>query len=222
MTDNLHVIPYAYLIPLPMETFSRSIRLDPGVISIGRSRSNTIYLAHGSASRNHARISIIDGQYVLSDLKSRNGTYVNKKRIKNIPLRHNDQIVFGNRSFVFSLKAPTHDDSDSVYTSSEDTVLFQEDDTQLPDMVERKAEKAAQTFLDPNKDRKEISAEQALDAHSRLLILYRLSDKLKYEKNVDKILRMGTDLIFGALSSAERGVVMLRSSSKEPLEARIV
>ena len=165
---------------------------------------------------------MIDGQYVLSDLKSRNGTYVNKKRIKNIPLRHKDQIVFGNRSFVFSLKAPTHDDSDSVYTSSEDTVLFQEDDTQLPDMVERKAEKAAQTFLDPNKDRKEISAEQALDAHSRLLILYRLSDKLKYEKNVDKILRMGTDLIFGALSSAERGVVMLRSSSKEPLEARIV
>jgi len=222
MTDNLHDTPYAYLTPVPMETCSKSIRLDPGVITIGRARSNTIYLAHGSASRKHARISLIDGQHILSDLKSRNGTYVNKKRIKNIPLGHNDQIVFGDRSFVFSVKDPEHDDSDSIYTSSEDTVLFQEDDTQLPDMVERKAENAAQTFLDPNKNRKEISAEQALDAHSRLLILYQLSDKLKYVKNVDKILSMGTDLIFGALSSAERGVVMLRSSSKEPLEARIV
>ncbi len=222
MTDNLHDTPYAYLAPVPMETCSKSIRLDPGVITIGRAQSNTICLVYGSASRNHARISLIDGQYVLSDLKSRNGTYVNKKRIKNISLKHNDQVVFGDRSFVFSLKDPEHDDSDSVCTSSEDTVFFQEDDDQLSDMVERKAENAAQTFLNPNKDRKEISAEQALDAHSRLLILYQLSDKLKYVKNVDKILSMGTDLIFGALPSAERGVVMLRSSSKAPLKARII
>ena len=222
MTDNLHVTPYAYLISLPMETFSRSIRLDPGVITIGRSRSNTIYLAHGSASRNHARISLIDGQYVLSDLKSRNGTYVNKKRIKNITLKHNDQIVLGNRSFVFSLKDPEADDSDLIYTSSEDTVFFQEDDIHLPDLVAHKAETAVQTFLDPNKDRKEISTEQALEAHSRLLLLYQLGDNLRYVKNVDEILSMGTDLIFGALPSAERGVAMLRSSSKDPLEARIV
>jgi signal transduction histidine kinase len=222
MSDNLRAIPYAYLIPLPMETFSKSIRLDPGVITIGRSRSNTIYLAHGSASRNHARISLIDGQYVLSDLKSRNGTYVNKKRIKNISLKHNDRIVLGDRSFVFSLKDPEHDDSDLVYTSSENAVRFQEDDIHLPDMVASKAETAAQTFLDPNKDGKEISAEQALDAHSRLLLLYQLSDKLRYAKNADEILSMGTDLIFGALPSAERGVAMLRSSSKDPLKAHIV
>jgi signal transduction histidine kinase len=222
MTDNLHVTPYAYLISLPMETFSRSIRLDPGIITIGRSRSNTIYLAHGSASRNHARISLIDGQYVLSDLKSRNGTYVNKKRIKNISLKHNDHIVLGNRSFVFSLKDPEDDDSDLVYTSNEDTVYFHEDDVQLSDMVERNADNAVQTFLDLNKDRKEISAEKAVEAHSRLLLLYQLGDKLRYVKNVDEILSMGTDLIFGALPSAERGVAMLRSSSKDPLEAHIV
>ncbi len=222
MTDNLHVIPSAYLISLPMETFSRSIRLDPGVITIGRNRSNTIYLAHGSVSRNHARISLIDGQYVLSDLKSHNGTYLNKKRIKNIPLKHNDQIVFGDRSFVFSLKDPEHEDSDLVYTSSEDTVYFQEDDIDLPDMIARKAETAVRTFLDLNKDKKEISAEKAVEAHSRLLLLYQLSDKLRYVKNVDEILSMGTDLIFGALPSAERGVAMLRSSSKDPLEAHIV
>ncbi|MBW2249446.1 MAG: GAF domain-containing protein [Deltaproteobacteria bacterium] len=165
---------------------------------------------------------MIDGQYVLSDLKSRNGTYVNKKRIKNITLKHNDQIVLGNRSFVFSLKDPEADDSDLIYTSSEDTVFFQEDDIHLPDLVAHKAETAVQTFLDPNKDRKEISTEQALEAHSRLLLLYQLGDKLKYVKNVDEILSMGTDLIFGALPSAERGVAMLRSSSKDPLEARIV
>ncbi len=222
MTDNRHVIPYAYLISLPMETFSKSIRLDPGVITIGRSRSNTICLAQGSVSRRHARISLIDGEYVLSDLKSHNGTYVNKKRIKNISLKHNDRIVLGDRSFVFSLKDPEDDDSNLDYTSSEDTVSLQEDDVQLPDMIAHKAEIAAQTFLDPNKDGKEISAEQALDTRSRLLLLYRLSDKLRYVKNVDEILEMGTDLIFGALPSAERVVIMLRSSLKDPLEARIV
>jgi len=220
MPDNL--LPYAYLISLPMETFSRSIRLDAGVITIGRSRSNTIYIEHGSVSRNHASISLIDGQYVLSDLQSHNGTYLNKKRIKIIPLKHNDQIVFGDRSCVFSLKDPELEDSDLVYTSGEDTVDFQEDDNQLPDMIARKAETAAQTFLDLNKDKKEISAEKAVEAHSRLLLLYRLSDKLRNVKNADEILSMGTDLIFGALPSAERVVAMLRSSSKDPLKAHIV
>ncbi|MDX2440226.1 MAG: ATP-binding protein [Desulfobacterales bacterium] len=222
MTDNLHAIPYAYLIPLPMETFSRSIRLDPGVITIGRSRSNTIYIAHGSVSRNHASISLIDGKYILSDLQSHNGTYVNKKRIKLIPLKHNDQIVFGDRSFVFSLKDPELEDSSLVYTSFDDTVDFQEDDKQLSDMIAHKAETAAQTFLDPTKDKKEISAEKAVEAHSRLLLLYQLSDKLRNVKNADEILSMGTDLIFSALPSAERAVAMLRSNPKDPLEAHIV
>ncbi len=222
MTDNLHAIPYAYLIPLPMETFSRSIRLDPGVITIGRSRSNTIYIAHGSVSRNHASISLIDGQYILSDLQSHNGTYVNKKRIKLIPLKHNDQIVFGDRSFVFSLKDPELEDSSLVYTSVDDTVDFQDDDKQLPDMIAHKAETAVQTFLESTKDKKEISAEKAVEAHSRLLLLYQLSDKLRNVKNADEILSMGTDLIFSALPSAERAVAMLRSSSKDPLEANIV
>jgi len=222
MTDNLHAITYAYLIPLPMETFSRSIRLDPGVITIGRSRSNTIYIAHGSVSRNHASISLVDGQYVLADLQSHNGTYLNKKRIRIIPLKHNDQIVFGDRSFVFSLKDPELEDSSLVYTSSEDTVSFQEDDEQLPDMIVRKAETAAQTFLDLTKDKKEISAEKAVEAHSRLLLLYQLSDKLRNVKNADEILSMGTDLIFSAVPSAERAVAMLRSSPKDPLEAHIV
>ena len=222
MTDYHQAIPYAYLIPLPAETFSRSIRLDPGVSTIGRSQSNTIYLSHGSASRNHARISLIDGQYVLSDLKSRNGTYVNKKRIKNISLKHNDQIVLGDRSFLFSLKDSEHDEPDSIYISSEDTVSLQKDNIQLPDMIARKAENAAQTFLDPNKGRKKISAKKTVEAHRRLLLLYQLSDKLRYIKKADEILSMGIDLIFDAFPSAERGVAMLRSSSKDPLEAHIV
>lgn len=221
MTDNLHVNPYAYLVPLPVETISRPIRLDPGVITIGRSRSNTIYLAHGSVSRQHARISLIDGQYVLSDLKSHNGTYLNKKRIKNVSLKHNDQIMFGDQAFMFSLKDPAHDDPDLSYTSSEDTVSLQEDDVQLPDMIAHKAETAAQTFLNPKED-DEVSTEQALSARSRLLLLYRLNDKLRYAKNVDEILSMGTDFIFGALPSAERVVTMLRSTPKDPLAARVV
>ena len=74
---------------------------------------------------------MIDGQYVLSDLKSRNGTYVNKKRIKNISLKHNDQIVLGDRSFLFSLKDPEHDESDLIYISSEDTVSIQKDNIRV-------------------------------------------------------------------------------------------
>ena len=69
-------------------------------------------------------------------------------------------------------------------------------------------------FLIQIKAEKEISAKKTAEAHNRLVLLYQLSDKLRYVKKADEILSMGIDLIFGAFPSAERGVAMLRSSAK--------
>jgi hypothetical protein len=50
-------------------------------MSIGREASNDIVVQDAELSRNHARISRRGGAYVLEDLGSTNGTFVNRQRL---------------------------------------------------------------------------------------------------------------------------------------------
>lgn len=71
--------------------------------TIGRTEENYILLSDPSISRNHAKIVNQNLNYILCDLNSSNGTYVNRKRIKTeTRLSSGDLIRFGNVSFVFA------------------------------------------------------------------------------------------------------------------------
>ena len=54
-------------------------------------------------SRSHAELGLSDGQWSLVDLKSRNGTFVNQRRIVRCPLRDGDQIQIGDANLSFAL-----------------------------------------------------------------------------------------------------------------------
>ena len=68
-------------------------------LSIGRSPDNDIRLAQANGvSRNHAIVFVLDGEIVIEDLGSRNGTYVNKKLIRGnrqTTLKFGDVITIG-------------------------------------------------------------------------------------------------------------------------------
>ena len=51
--------------------------------TLGRAPTNTIAIADGSVSSNHARILRTPEGFVLEDLQSRNGTYVNGEQVKD-------------------------------------------------------------------------------------------------------------------------------------------
>jgi pSer/pThr/pTyr-binding forkhead associated (FHA) protein len=62
--------------------------------SIGRGDENDIVLAGGQVSRRHARIASDGGQYILHDLGSKNGTFLNGERVTAPrPLQHGDVIA---------------------------------------------------------------------------------------------------------------------------------
>jgi hypothetical protein len=63
--------------PKPGEAFD----LFQEVMSIGRESDNDIIIKDSEISRNHARISRNGGVYVLEDLGSTNGTFVNQQRL---------------------------------------------------------------------------------------------------------------------------------------------
>jgi two-component system NtrC family sensor kinase len=65
--------------------------------SIGRSHSNDLTLADRLVSSHHARIQVEGGYFVLTDLNSKNHTYVNGTAISGaVILRDQDQVGIGN------------------------------------------------------------------------------------------------------------------------------
>jgi hypothetical protein len=72
--------------------------------TIGRSESNTIALPDASVSSSHARVVRTDSGFVLEDLASRNGTFVNGDRIsEKRPLLDGDLIRFGKVIMLFNV-----------------------------------------------------------------------------------------------------------------------
>lgn len=75
-------------------------------ISIGRSNDNSVTLEDDSISAHHAMISLEQDEkgrivYVLEDLGSRSGIYINKSRVERTPLKHKDVIRIGRQQFTF-------------------------------------------------------------------------------------------------------------------------
>jgi len=75
---------------------------------IGRQPDNHLVLRDNRASRTHARIVLDNGHYVLEDLDSRHGTWVNGQRTKRHILRNSDRIDLGvpeSYQLTFALEA---------------------------------------------------------------------------------------------------------------------
>lgn len=70
-------------------------------VTIGRLDTNEIPIPDPGLSRHHAEISPENGQYILTDLGSTNGTFVNGKRVAEKTLKDGDKIGIGKVSLVF-------------------------------------------------------------------------------------------------------------------------
>ncbi len=67
-----------------------------GIISLGRKEDNTIVLSDQYISGNHAKIFIKNRDYILEDLDSTNGTFLNGNRIYGrVKLEEEDEITMG-------------------------------------------------------------------------------------------------------------------------------
>ena len=70
-------------------------------ITIGRQEDNTIVLDNPRVSSYHARIDKTGSDYVLTDLQSTNGTFVNNENVVSRKLLHGDRIRVGEHVLLF-------------------------------------------------------------------------------------------------------------------------
>jgi len=75
--------------------------LEEGVTSIGRNPASGIFLDDVTVSRSHAQITNADGVFVVSDVGSLNGTYLNRERIDTATLHSGDELQIGKFRLVF-------------------------------------------------------------------------------------------------------------------------
>lgn len=69
---------------------------DTSEISVGRVQGNDLMLPKGNVSKRHARLVYRDGRFIVTDLNSTNGTYVNRRRITQATIvREGDRIYIG-------------------------------------------------------------------------------------------------------------------------------
>ncbi|MEZ4744121.1 MAG: HD domain-containing protein [Bdellovibrionota bacterium] len=74
--------------------------------TIGRDKSNSIVIEDIESSRFHMRIKKRGRLYILEDLESKNGTYINGDKVLNSILKNGDKILIGDTELLFVASAP--------------------------------------------------------------------------------------------------------------------
>ncbi|HST89304.1 MAG TPA: FHA domain-containing protein, partial [Ktedonobacterales bacterium] len=79
--------------------------LHQDVTTLGRGAGNDVMIPDGTISRAHARLFFAKRQWLIEDLGSSNGTFVNGQRVagRPVPLKHGDELRLGDDFLLFEL-----------------------------------------------------------------------------------------------------------------------
>jgi pSer/pThr/pTyr-binding forkhead associated (FHA) protein len=106
-----HIPENAFLIIEGVKVFA----LAKAVVNIGRRMDNQLVIDDPRVSRNHAQLRAINGRFVLFDLNSTGGTFVNGQRTNQTILYPGDVISLAGVALIFGQDNPPH------HTDTKDT-----------------------------------------------------------------------------------------------------
>ena len=85
---------------------TRVFPLNQAVVNIGRRIENTLVMDDPRVSRTHAQLRAINGRYIIFDLNSTGGTFVNGERVKQSILYPGDVISLAGADLIYGQKNP--------------------------------------------------------------------------------------------------------------------
>jgi adenylate cyclase len=176
--------------------------------TIGRHPDNTVQVLDRIVSKEHCRITRgPHGGYVLRDVGSLNGSYVNGERVTEHKLETGDEITLGNTTLRF------HDDAEEQKPVRNVTMFSDAVQSQVRSRVD-----ASTRFLPAA----QITNIDSLRAdYEKLRIAHELSQKLSFDTDLDEILKRIVEETF-QLIKADRAVILLIDPDTEQLTPRYV
>jgi signal transduction histidine kinase len=172
----------------------RRFELPDAPVLIGRD-SRQLPITDNTVSRQHAELLPDDGNWILKDMGSSNGSYVNGIRVNNrLPLKLGDQIRVGRTLMVFGAQPGV------TRTSGGNVALAG---------VEAGMDSSIMHTITSADDSMVLAVpEPAAVAMSNLKILYQLGAVLGSRFGVDQVMEVVMDLVFEHVK-ADRGIVFL-------------
>ncbi len=83
------------------ERVLREVTVTSGVVTIGRQSDNLLPIDNPAVSGHHAKIYRQDDNYVVEDMESFNGTYLNDRHVERAILKDGDVVLVGKHSIEF-------------------------------------------------------------------------------------------------------------------------
>ena len=186
----------------------KRFELKPGYPqTLGRDESNRIQLADNEVSRRHVEVrdfvtdSGKSAGYVVVDLQSSNGTYVNDQRIAQHQLRTGDRILIG-RSLLLFTESPSG--SFEQLSNPVDIVGTARANAESRIVKSMGREQGSMLLSPPSA----LDSPWLARARSNLQIMYRTALAVSHTLDIDQLLQRILELIFEWVE-ADRGCIMI-------------
>ncbi len=169
-----------------------------GAVSIGREAGNLVQLEDNEVSRRHAEIRHVGEAFIVGDLKSSNGTYLNEARVERAELSSGDRIRIGRTVLVYA-----KDGEDPAAFATVDIVpaASSADSSRI---VRSMREDDSILLAAPEDPQNRWLAR----ARSNLQVMYRTSLAVSHTLDIDELLGRILQLVFEWVE-ADRGCIML-------------
>ena len=174
----------------------RRFELEEDASTLGRDQNNAIQLHDGEVSRKHAELRRDANTFLLIDLKSSNGTFVNAESVERCELKNGDRVQIGRTLMIF-----TGAEQESSAEGPEVDIVKQEApiaESHIVHTVGADSPSASENLENPWLAR----------ARSNLQIMYHTALAVSHTLDIDQLLARIMDLIFEWVE-ADRGCVML-------------
>jgi two-component system NtrC family sensor kinase len=182
-------------------------------VGVGRESSNTIQLHDTEVSRHHAEIRREQTSYVIADLNSSNGTFVNGTRVGEHPLASGDQVQVGGTLMLFTWPSEA---------SGEDLARQIKIAASQPaggesEIIHSVSHEEGSRILGLSAD---VPPDSWLArARSSLQVMYRTALAVSHTLDIDQLLQRIMELIFEWVE-ADRGCIMLVDPDTKSLEPK--
>lgn len=184
----------------------RRYELFPDATHVGRGGQNEIRILDTEVSRKHAHLSLLNGEWILTDLDSSNGTYVNGRAVKRAVIRAGDQIQIGRTILLYT------GDSQPRESTAGDRI----------NLVTRSGAEDQSRIVGQARHGEVTSFGTGSQMGNNLQLLYRITEEVvSPTTSLDELLQRVLDLTLEAIG-ADRGCMLVTDSRTDRIEPRVV